>query len=213
MRGAPARRTLYVVTRWRSIPTLLTVISLLVFTAGGVLAAEPEPQASLADAAYPELPNFHKVDENLFRGGQPMAGGMARLKALGVRSIVNLRYERDANAAEEAEAKAAGILYYNIPMYGLARPADAKVKRALEIINDPKNQPAFVHCKRGSDRTGAIVACYRIERSQWTAEKAIREALDYGMLRAEVAKRAFVRDFYARFVRAGEALAAVAAAP
>jgi protein tyrosine/serine phosphatase len=168
---------------------------------------------ALVESTYADLPNFHQVDANLFRGGQPSEGGLARLKALGVRSIVNLRYERAVSDAEEAEALAAGIRYYNVPMYGLTRPPDDTVKRVLALINDPENQPAFVHCKRGSDRTGAIVACYRIENSQWTDEKAIDEALGYGMMRAEVAKRAFIRDFYARFKEAGKALVAAGAAP
>jgi protein tyrosine/serine phosphatase len=186
---------------------------ILAVLAAALFVAAPASRARAEDTAYPELPNFHRVDASLYRGGQPAEGGIERLKALGIRTIVNLRYERALNVAEEAEARAAGLLYYNVPMYGLTRPPDEKVKRALALINDPKNQPVFVHCAAGSDRTGAIVACYRIERSQWTAESAIREAMSYGMMRAEVAKRAFVKDFYARFQQAATALAAASAAP
>jgi protein tyrosine/serine phosphatase len=159
-----------------------------------------------AQAVEPELPNFHQVDANLYRGGQPAEGGVTRLKALGIRTIVNLRYEPDLVKAEEAEAKAAGIAYYNVPMRGLNPPTDAQITRILGLIDDPANRPVFVHCKAGSDRTGAIVACYRIARAEWTAEKAIREALDYGMMRIEYAKRAFVRSFYAKLRSTGEAL-------
>jgi len=150
-------------------------------------------------AGFPELPNFHKVDDNLFRGGQPAAeGGVARLKTLGIRTIVNLRYERDLVDSEGAEASAAGINYVNVPMRGLNRPTDAQIARVLSLIDDPSARPVFVHCKAGCDRTGAVVACYRIARAKWTAEKAIREALDYGMMKAEVFKRAFIREFYAK---------------
>jgi tyrosine-protein phosphatase SIW14 len=165
-----------------------------------------------AQAVEPELPNFHQVDANLYRGGQPATGGLSRLKALGIRTIVNLRYEPDLVKAEEAEAKAAGIGYYNVPMRGLNRPTDAQVTHILGLIDDPANRPVFVHCKAGSDRTGAIVACYRIARAEWTAEKAIREAFDYGMMRIEYAKRAFVRSFYAKLRKTGEALATARAA-
>ena len=161
------------------------------------------PPARAQDAtsdllAFPELPNFHQVDANLFRGGQPAEGGVSRLKALGVRTIVNLRYEPDLVKAEEAEATAAGIAYYNVPIRGLNKPTDAQVTQILGLIDDPAHRPVFVHCKRGSDRTGAIVACYRIARAEWTAERAIREAFDYGMLQIEYAKRAFVRAYYAK---------------
>jgi protein tyrosine/serine phosphatase len=184
--------------------------SLFVAFASTLAFANP---GSVQDPTYPELPNFHKVDDKLYRGGQPAEGGVAKLKALGIRSIINLRYERDISEVEEAEAKAAGVRYYNVPMYGLARPDDAKVKRVLALINDPENQPAFVHCKRGCDRTGAIVACYRIESSLWTAQRSIVEAMAYGMYRAEWAKRAFIRDFYAQFQEAGKALVAAGATP
>jgi protein tyrosine/serine phosphatase len=168
----------------------------------------PAARAEAVALSYAELPNFHEVDAHLFRGGQPAAGGVQRLKELGIRTIVNLRYERDVVKAEETEATAAGIRYFNIPMYGLNRPTDAQVARILKLIDDPANRPVFVHCKAGSDRTGAIVACYRIASAEWTAEQAIREAFNYGMMRVEYAKRAFIREFYARLRKTGEALTA-----
>jgi protein tyrosine/serine phosphatase len=175
-----------------------------------LIAPAARAQAVAPSVVFPELPNFHQVDANLYRGGQPAGGGVSRLKALGIRTIVNLRYEPDLVKAEEAEAKAEGITYYNIPMRGLNRPTDAQVTRILGLIDDPANRPVFVHCKAGSDRTGAIVACYRIARAEWTAEKAIREAFDYGMMRIEYAKRAFVRSFYAKLRKTGEALTTAA---
>lgn len=193
---------------------LTTVVSILALAAPSGTAWPVEPTADIVATdvgGYPELPNFHRVDDSLFRGGQPAAGGVSRLKALGVRTIVNLRYEPDAVTAEEAEARAAGIGYYNIPIRGLNPPTDDQVTRLLGLIDDPVNRPVFIHCKRGSDRTGALVACYRIARAQWTAERAIREALDYGMMRAEFAKRAFVRSFYAKLQKAGEVLAGASA--
>jgi protein tyrosine/serine phosphatase len=177
-----------------------------------VMAPSAAAQTVTADVvAIPELPNFHQVDANLFRGGQPAAGAVSRLKALGIRTIVNLRYEPDLVKAEEVEATTAGIAYYNVPMRGLNKPTDAQVAQILALIDDPANRPVFVHCKHGSDRTGAIVACYRIARAQWTAKQAIREAFGYGMMQIEYAKRRFVRAFYAK-VRDGAAATAPARA-
>lgn len=173
---------------------------LLAFAAAAAAAPRDEP-------LYPELPNFHKVDQQVYRGGQPAAGGIARLKAMGVRTIVNLRHEPARVRAEEKEAKEAGLRYFSVPMYGLVRPTDEQVARVLGLIADPDNQPVFLHCKAGADRTGVIIACYRIARAGWTAEKAIREALDYGMMKIEFAKRSFIRDFYGRLQEAGKRLA------
>ncbi len=157
---------------------------------------EALPAGASGELQFSELPNFHRVDENLFRSGQPGKGGMVKLKEVGVRTVLNLRYEQDQSRAEEAAAKANGLQYFNVPMYGLARPTQAQISRALALLDDSRNWPVLVHCERGSDRTGAVVACYRIEHSKWTAEKAIQEAMGYGMMRIEILKRAFIRDFF-----------------
>jgi protein tyrosine/serine phosphatase len=165
-------------------------------------ASAPAPPAAAAQDVvgliFAELPNFHRVDANVYRGGQPGEGGMARLKEVGVRTVLNLRYERQQGLAEEAAARVEGLQYFSIPMYGLVRPSDRQITRALEILQDPDNWPVFVHCKRGSDRTGAVVGVYRVANSNWTAEQAIDEAMALGMLRAEALKRSYIRDFYAK---------------
>src|SRR5262245_20289649 len=154
--------------------------------------------APLEERTLAELPNFHKVDDHLYRGGQPGRGGIAKLKALGIRTVINLRYEQKLLEAEGDEARRAGLGYFSVPMYGLVRPTDEQMARVLQLIETEQNWPVFVHCRRGSDRTGAVVACYRVSHAKWTAERAIREAYAYGMLWLERAKRTFVRDFYAK---------------
>jgi len=48
----------------------------------------PAAQDATAGA---ELPRFGQVSERLFRGAQPRPGGIARLAALGIDTVVNLR--------------------------------------------------------------------------------------------------------------------------
>ena len=38
----------------------------------------------------------------------------------------------------------------------------------------------YVHCHHGADRTGAILAMYRIEREGYTPQQAYKEARKYG---------------------------------
>lgn len=187
----------------------LAVVLLVACGASPVPANPPAVEPSA-----PAIVNFRKVDDRLYRGGQPSPGSMAALRALGVRTVVNLRYEDAVVAAEEAEARTAGLRYVNIPMYGLLRPKQEQIERILALVDDPESAPVFVHCKAGHDRTGAVVACYRVARTKWTAEQAIREALDLGMMKIEFAKRAFVREFYeALQVGAGSAASAGAPSP
>jgi tyrosine-protein phosphatase SIW14 len=170
-------------------------------TAAAPAAAVAAVADQAAELVFAELPNFHRVDDHVFRGAQPKAGGLAKLKELGVRTIVNLRFERGQSKAEEAEARALGLEYVSIPMYGLIPPTAAQISKVLAILTNPQNGPVFVHCVAGQDRTGVVIACYRIAQMGWTATDAIHEAMGYGMMKAEVLKRQYIRDFYAQTLR------------
>lgn len=150
------------------------------------------------ETKYKELPNFHKVNAELYRGGQPDKGGFQRLASLGIKTVLNLRDADERAALEEREARAAGLRYFNVPFDGIGKPSDEKVERALSIINAPQNQPVFVHCKRGADRTGTVIACYRISHDGWTSEQAKEEAKRYGMGFWEVGMKNYIRDYYER---------------
>ncbi|HSF23580.1 MAG TPA: sulfur transferase domain-containing protein [Blastocatellia bacterium] len=146
---------------------------------------------------YAELPNFHRVNERLYRGGQPKAGGIKKLAEIGIKTIINLRGEdSQTGAGEEAAAKAAGVSYFNIPMPGLSRPTNEQISRVMTVINTRENWPVFVHCKRGSDRTGTVVAIYRISQDEWTADQALTEAKRLGLNWIEFGMKDYVSDYY-----------------
>jgi len=140
--------------------------------------------------------NFGKVSERLYRGAQPDAAGIKNLGQLGVKAIINLRLTNDLWAAEASEAQAAGILYTNIPLRGLGRPTDEEIKQILSLIQTMPG-PVFVHCQHGCDRTGTVVACYRIQHEQWSNEKAFKEAVRYGISKFERGMRKFIMSFKA----------------
>ena len=150
------------------------------------------------DSQYPELPNFHQVNPQLYRGGQPKTGGLQKLKELGVKTVVNLRGEDDHSRAEETEARSLGLRYYGFALPGFSRPGDEEVQRVLDIINSPENQPVFVHCHHGHDRTGTIVACYRISHDGWTGKQAKNEAQRYGLSWTEIGMKRYIDDYYDR---------------
>lgn len=150
------------------------------------------------ETTYKELPNFHRVNATLYRGGQPKEGGLKQLASLGIKTVLNLRDADERASLEEGQARAAGLRYFNIPLDGLGRPSDEKIERALAIINAPENQPVFVHCKRGSDRTGTVIACYRISHDGWSSEQAKEEAKRFGLGFWEVGMKDYIRDYYER---------------
>jgi protein tyrosine/serine phosphatase len=121
---------------------------------------------------------------------------MAKLKEMGVRTVVDLRRRGRITSVEERQARALGIRYHRIPLGHLVGPSRAAMDRVLEILSDPESWPVYVHCRRGCDRTGTVIACYRIVNDSWSAQRAIAEALDQGMQPTEYLKRAFIRRFY-----------------
>lgn len=167
--------------------------------------------AAQTGASYKELPNFHKVSEKLYRGAQPLSGAAAKLAELGVKTIINLRGEDDLSRVEQNEVETAGLRYFGVAMPGLSAPSDEQVARVMAIINNPDSQPVFIHCKRGSDRTGTIAAIYRIANEGWTAERAIAEARLHGMSWAEFGMRSYISDYYKQQVRTRNQSAAASA--
>jgi tyrosine-protein phosphatase SIW14 len=142
------------------------------------------------------LPNFHRVSARLFRGGRPTPAGMATLEQLGVHTIVDLRDWSGISFVDRKRARAHGIQYHRISLGKLRGPTRATMARILRILADPESGPVYVHCRRGSDRTGTVIACHRIANEGWTAEEAIIEARERGMIKMEFLKRVFIRRFH-----------------
>jgi tyrosine-protein phosphatase SIW14 len=170
---------------WRS--ALLLALGLIPGVASRATAERGLP-------ARDDIGNFRRVSERLFRGAQPDLKGMESLRRMGVRSIINLRQPTDVWQPEPAQAAAAGIFYTNVPLHGLKGPTQTQIRHILSLIQTLP-APVFVHCQYGCDRTGTVVACYRIECDAWTSDRALAEARVHGMSRMVPGMRRFVRDF------------------
>jgi tyrosine-protein phosphatase SIW14 len=170
--------------------------SIRILTLVLVLALITSPALTQDNARYKELPNFHRVNERLFRGGQPRPGGFELLNRLGIKTVVNLRDDDDREAQEELDVEQAGLRYFNIPLRRLGRPQHTDIEQVLSIINNPENQPVFVHCAQGSDRTGVVIAVYRISQDGWTGEQAKAEAKRYGLKPWQLRKKDYINDYY-----------------
>jgi protein tyrosine/serine phosphatase len=87
-----------------------------------------------------------------------------------------------------------GLVYTNIPMRGLGRPGDDQVIKVLALI-ETLPSPVFIHCQHGCDRTGTVIACYRIQHDGWLNELALREAETYGISHFERGMRSYILKF------------------
>lgn len=141
----------------------------------------------------PGVHNFHEVNEHVYRGAQPTREGFKSLAKMGVKTVIDLREER--SSAEEKLVKDAGMKYISVPMRGMSAPTDDDIAKVLRTFDDSTSWPVFVHCRRGADRTGTVIACYRITHDHWKNQKALEEARLYGMSFVERAMMHYVMHF------------------
>ncbi len=133
------------------------------------------PSTWAQPVALAGVPNLYRVSTNLYRAAQPTAEGMRNLRALGIKTIVNLRSfhsDRDALADTGLDHEQIAVIAWH--------PERDEVVRFLRIVTDPARTPALVHCMHGSDRTGMMCALYRIAVEGWTKEDALREMAEGG---------------------------------
>ena len=121
------------------------------------------------------LPNFAHVTDMLYRGGQPSWAGLSALRGMGVGIIVNFREESAATAAEQREVESLGMRYVAIPWNGIHEPSNIQVVQFLDLVRNNPQARVFVHCQRGADRTGTMIAAYRIAVEHKSIAEAVSE--------------------------------------
>ncbi len=140
--------------------------------------------ATLQRGSVHGIPHFQQVDEGLYRGGQPSADGFRHLSLLGVKTIISLRAEAGRRRiADRRLVESLGMKWVQLPMHSLWRPSDAQVRTFLRIALETRHRPVFLFCRRGEDRTGALIAIYRIVHEGWEPQRAYEEALSLGLAR------------------------------
>src|SRR5258705_12731567 len=142
------------------------------------------------------VPNAGKISEALLRGAQPSGEGLAELKKLGITTIVDLRGNSGAVARERAQAETLGMRSIDIPVSGWSPPTNAQVAEFLKLFQQDPTQKVFVHCYYGRDRTGVMVAAYRMAQQHWTPDQAVAEMDSFGFhYHLYPAMKSYVRRF------------------
>lgn len=119
----------------------------------------------------------------IYRSGEPLPIATARpVRAHGIRTIIDLGAHTpgtDEEIAAQQKAEELGITRYRFGLIGDATGDPNDYVAALRLINDPANQPVWVHCAAGSERTGMLIALHRVIVDGWDVDRAYDETHAY----------------------------------
>lgn len=125
------------------------------------------------------------VPGQLYRSGKLTPAALTRVvRAHHIKTIVDFGAWPEGSRADRREAATAEALGVDrVRLSGLSGDSTGEINgyvQALRIMNDPERQPVLVHCGAGTERTGCVVALYRMFEDGWTLEQAYKEADDKG---------------------------------
>jgi len=158
---------------------IAALVGLILLIASGAVAK------THSDPAFTNIKirNFGKMDDRFYRGAQPDESDYKDLKALGVKTVIDL--QDHPTSYEKRDVEALGMRYVNIPMSDSSYPKPESVDAFLKLVNDRQTGAMFVHCAGGRHRTGVMGAVYRYNVNHWNYDQVYAEMKDY--------------DFYTRF--------------
>ena len=158
----------------RMFSRVLATSTTVALTLSLLTAAQAAQHSGLANI---RIKNFGCINENFYRGAQPQQRDITDLAALGIKTVVDL--QQDGESHEQGWVEGAGMKFFRVGLSDSSSPAPEKAEEFLKIVNDPANQPVFIHCHGGRHRAGAMTAIYRMSHDGWDADRAYAEMKTY----------------------------------
>lgn len=155
---------------------MIRYILLFVLLTASVGYAEPRvrPESWARPIIGTHLDNLFLVDNGVYRSKQPKDDDIDDLRSLGIKEVLSLReYHDDRDYITDTR------FHLHRIKIDTAEITEGQIIEALKIIKN-KQGPILIHCWHGSDRTGVIVATYRIIFNNWTKSQALDEMVNGG---------------------------------
>jgi len=168
--------------------------AVLLLVIGIVAASVVVAQAQATKKNVEGVTNYAEIESVVACAGAATPGSVTEIKKMGFKAIFNLRLANEQGAdieGETAAAKAAGINFIHLPLNG-AMPDPAVVDNFLKAINQPGNQPAFIHCASGN-RAATVWFIKRVMIDKWDNDRAMAEAASLGNISAPM--KMFAMDY------------------
>ena len=158
----------------RSIFVKISATVVIVLAIGTAAVAKRHSDPAFSNI---KIRNFGKMDDRFYRGAQPDESDYKDLKALGVKTVIDL--QDNPTSYEKRDVEALGMRYVNIPMSDSSYPKEDSINAFLKLVNDPSTGTFFAHCAGGRHRTGVVGAVYRFNVNHWNYDQAYAEMKDY----------------------------------
>jgi protein tyrosine phosphatase (PTP) superfamily phosphohydrolase (DUF442 family) len=155
--------------RWSAI-ALLTLLVALGLTEVRYAYADADEKLTL-----PGVANFGRLAANLYRGANPEMGAYPSLRTFGIDTVVRFSTGDEFIAAEKARVESLGMAFISLPWRAADLPETNQVVSFLSLVRNHPEHTYFVHCREGVDRTGVMVALYRVAIDGWSTDQAIDE--------------------------------------
>ncbi len=158
--------------------TLIAALPTSFFPTPGLAQSDRPPNWAVP---VPEtgLPNLYRVTIGLYRAAQPTAPGFTKAEHLGIRSVISLRQTVD----DASLAGSTRLVLHRVPMKSryVAELGSSKIVQVMRLLyHGLESGPVLVHCHHGADRTGLIIALYRLLAQGWSREAAVDELIHGG---------------------------------
>jgi protein tyrosine/serine phosphatase len=175
------KETLYAIVKspklYRVFLPIIILFAVIFYIAPGHETSTPVPQSErpltwAQPLTESKIGNFHKVTDGVYRGDRPTAEDLKELQTRGIKTLLDLEtFHTDRYVIAESKTNFK-FLHVRMNAWDID---DEDIVTALDILTDKNNYPIYVHCKHGSDRTGVVIAMYRIVVQGWSKEDAIAE--------------------------------------
>lgn len=151
------------------------LVCLLVGMPGALARENSRPAEWATPVKLANTSNLYQVSPDVFRAAQPGKKGMKALAGYGIKTIITLR----AHHSDKNLLAGLPLTLVEIPTNTWSADNDAVVTKVLQAIRDAE-KPVLIHCQHGADRTGTMVAMYRIVEQGWSKEAALEEMIKGG---------------------------------
>lgn len=156
----------------------------LAMGAAAAAGGGPAKRADVPRSMEPGLvPNYQLIREGLATGGQPSPKAVLRLRALGFRTVIDLRTEAEQIRGEKAAVRAQGLRYVSVPVTPGSFTLE-DVKKVKAVLDDKTAAPVLLHCS-SANRVGAVWTVLRVQEGLPVAD-AEREGERIGLKSEEM---------------------------